>query len=70
MNGAQTATDPKVFKKILQQNVTLPLVICGLLCIIFVGLVMNLMRNSAWVDHTNVVITKAKRDFIGLSVSA
>ena len=63
MNGAQATTDPKVFKKILQQNVTLPLVICGLLCVIFVGLVVNLIKNNSWVDHTNVVITKANETF-------
>jgi signal transduction histidine kinase/DNA-binding response OmpR family regulator/CHASE3 domain sensor protein len=53
------AVDTVVFKRILQRNITIPLLTCVLLCGVFIGLVVNLMNANKWVDHTDRVIGQA-----------
>lgn len=52
--------DPKLFRRFLVRNVSLPLALGLVNCALFVGLILYLLSVNRWVDHTDRVISQAR----------
>ena len=56
---SSAANDPLSFRRILQRNVALPLVLGLASAGLFIGLLLYLMDAMRWVEHSDQVLSRA-----------